>query len=170
MLIGLGDKMKIERGIMPEEFDIGALINNDEIFELARKKLRPERYLDQKLKALVEIMIEHGNSIDSIVEVDRELAIYAMELSLHVSGWQIKLKQESYISNDNQDKKLRVKDMLIDFLPERQRKFVESESFKFMCQQLEKFLTEKNNYDENRQALKLARDNFEHYCEMKESL
>jgi hypothetical protein len=90
--------MKISRGVLPEEFDIGALINNDEVFEIARKKLRPERYLDPKLKNLVEIMIKYGNSISAIAKINTELAVYAMELSNHVSGWQIKLKEESYES------------------------------------------------------------------------
>lgn len=87
-----------KKDITPAEFDIGALINNDEIFNLARRKLFPATMLEGPLKRLVEIMIEHGNSISAILKVDKEMAIYAMELANHVSAWQIKLKEESYES------------------------------------------------------------------------
>jgi hypothetical protein len=87
-------------GCSPQEFDIGALINNDEIFALCRRKLHPETMLPGSLKRLVEIMIEHGNSISAIMKVDKQMAVYAMELANHVAGWQIKLKEEDYESTN----------------------------------------------------------------------
>lgn len=86
------------RQILPAEFDIGSLLNNDEVFELARKKLRPETMLDGPLKSLVQLMVEHGNSIDTILKFDKSLALYAMELSNYVSAWTIKLSEEGYES------------------------------------------------------------------------
>jgi hypothetical protein len=56
---------------------------------------------------------------------------------------------------------------LKDWLPEGQKPHAEGSSYTFLCAMLKKFLEEKLSED-NRQALKLARDNFEHYCEMKE--
>lgn len=92
-----------KRDITPREFDIGALINNDEIFSLVRRKLHPETMLDGPLKRLVEIMIEYGNRIEDILRVDKVMAIYALELSNHVSGWQIKLKEKGYESLGDTD-------------------------------------------------------------------
>ena len=83
-------------GCTPAEFDIGALINNYEIFALVKRKLFPETMLEGDLKKLVEIMIEHGNSVFEIMKIDKNMALYAMELSNHVTSWQIKLKEQSY--------------------------------------------------------------------------
>ena len=55
----------------------------------------------------------------------------------------------------------------MEYLPEVQKKHAKSNSFLFLCMMLKKFLEEKEIYD-NRMALKIARDNFEHYCETEE--
>lgn len=56
---------------------------------------------------------------------------------------------------------------LMQFLPKEQRKYVKSDSYLFLCMMLKKFLEEKEIYN-NRMALKVAKDNFEHFCETEE--
>ena len=56
---------------------------------------------------------------------------------------------------------------LKDWLPEGQKSHAQGSSYLFLCAMLKKFLEGTLN-EENREALKLARDNFEHYCEIKE--
>lgn len=153
----------------PREFDIGALINNDEIFSLARRKLHPETMLEGPLKRLVEIMIEYGNRIEDIMRVDKVMAIYAMELSNHVARWQIQLKEESYeslkeekIMDDTLENKVK------NWLPEAQRKYAKGKSYDFLCLYLKMFL-EGTYTREKIEALRNAKDNFESYCETMES-
>lgn len=74
------------------EFDIGCLINKDDIFNLARKKLNPMQTLNPKLQKLIQIMIDWGNQVEDIIAVDKEMGIYAMELSNLVDQWIIKSK------------------------------------------------------------------------------
>ncbi|MCE5319273.1 MAG: hypothetical protein LLG04_18155 [Parachlamydia sp.] len=76
----------------PQEFDIGNLIRDDELFAIARHRLRPEIYLQDELQRLVKVMIEVGNKIEEIVKVDRVLAVYAMTLCNHVLNWTLKSK------------------------------------------------------------------------------
>ncbi|RPI86036.1 MAG: hypothetical protein EHM34_00550 [Nitrosopumilales archaeon] len=148
----------------PAEFDVGALINNDEIFALARRKLFPGTMLDGPLKRLVEIMIEHGNSIEAIFKIDKEIAVYAMELSNHVSGWQLQLKeQKAHFEEKYTDKEIPFEDRVREFVPEWQRKYCSGKSYEFLCEQFKLFL-EKPITLEKQQSLKLARDNFESYC------
>ena len=54
------------------------------------------------------------------------------------------------------------------WLPENQRKYAEGQSFLFLCMQLKKFLEEPENLQENIAALKIAKENFELYCYLKE--
>ena len=82
----------------PAEFDIGALLNNDEVFEKAKSKLRPEVILNPDLKKLVEIMKAHGNSVETIMEIDKETAYYAIILANHVAAWTIQMKESNYES------------------------------------------------------------------------
>lgn len=83
------NKRLILQNYTPQEWDVGVLIKSDEIFNLRRRKLRPETYLQQDLRQLVEIMIEHGNSTEAICRVDRRLAEYAMTLCNYVLNWTI---------------------------------------------------------------------------------
>lgn len=82
----------------PQEFDIGALLLNDEIFELCRESLNPEMFLDEDLKKLVNIMKNNGNSIANIIKVDKFCAEYAFELANLVSRWMIEIKEKNYES------------------------------------------------------------------------
>lgn len=52
---------------------------------------------------------------------------------------------------------------LIPFLPEYQRPFAKGQSFDFLCQCVDKFLSEYS--EESKQTLVLAKENFEHYCQ-----
>lgn len=52
-------------------------------------------------------------------------------------------------------------------LPENQRKYADGKCYMFLCQMLKKFL-EENNMEENRLALKIAKENFEDYCKTEE--
>ena len=87
-----------KKNYSPAEWDIGALLNNDQVFALARHKLHPETMLDHQLKKLVEVMVIHGNCIENIKQIDSELAIYAMELANNTAAWTIQLKEEGYES------------------------------------------------------------------------
>ena len=70
-----------------KEFDIAVLINNDELFKLARHKLICFQTDNHKLKKLTDIMFEHGNSIQAILKQDHESAIYAMYIANHEAKW-----------------------------------------------------------------------------------
>ena len=162
--------MKSKSNVLPQQFDIGALLINDEVFAMVRRKLRPETYFDQDLSELVKIMIQYGNSIEAIHAVNPWLAIYAMELANHVASWQIKCKLDLYESIKEEPKKGDLAEMVFCCLNDSQKKYIDSESFRFLVNCLELFLKDKKNFEENKQGLALAKDNFEPYCELKERI
>lgn len=82
-------------------------------------------------------------------------------------GSKLKEIEERLTRNRELEKHETYNEALKDWLPEGQKLHADGPSFMFLCQMLKKFLEEKLSED-NRQALKLARDNFEHYCELKE--
>jgi len=53
---------------------------------------------------------------------------------------------------------------LINYLPVHQREYAKGPNYIFLLVQFKLFL-EKLNFHENRQALKLAKENFDNYCE-----
>lgn len=57
---------------------------------------------------------------------------------------------------------------LQEWLPQGQKVHAKGSSYLFLCSMLKKFLEEKFS-EENKQALRLAKENFEHYCETKEA-
>jgi len=57
-----------------------------------------------------------------------------------------------------------LKKNLIDWLPKEQRKFAKGNCYDFLVQQLEIFLEDVNSF-EAKESLKLAKSNFDHYCE-----
>jgi hypothetical protein len=81
-----------------QEFDIGGLINNDELFKLARHKLVCYQTDNHKLKKLTDIMFEHGNTISAIIRIDKELAIYAMYIANHEAKWFINNSHKNHES------------------------------------------------------------------------
>lgn len=57
---------------------------------------------------------------------------------------------------------------LKEWLPEGQRSHASGPAYLFLCQQLKCFLEQKNQHEENRAALAVAKENFESYCALKE--
>lgn len=148
------------------EYDIGFLLNNEEAFFLARKKLRPETYVNERLSKLVSIMIEVGPYIEKIYKIDKEISSYAKELSNMAAMWTMSHKHSQMLSaKDTNADYGKIEDYLKNYAEHK-----ESQSFIFLLKMLNKFLHENKKYKENRQALRLAKENFEHYCKCKEIL
>lgn len=149
---------------LPQEFDIGNLLNNDEIFNLIRPKLRPETYLDDKLQKLVRIMIDHGNSIDAILKICKDSASYALELANHAASWTIQLRNEKFKEEKIEKKEpIDYEELVRMSLTDEEKQYANGECFKFLCSQLQRFLEDKGHFEDNRQSLRMAKENFDNY-------
>lgn len=60
-------------------------------------------------------------------------------------------------------------DAISQYLIGGQKNHILSQSFIFLCRMLKKFLEDKKNFDENRNQVLIAKENFESYCEFMES-
>ena len=59
---------------------------------------------------------------------------------------------------------------LKEWLPTGQRSHANGPAYLFLCQQLKRFLERNNAFLEDQAALRVAKENFESYCEMKEKV
>lgn len=59
---------------------------------------------------------------------------------------------------------------LKEWLPEAQRSRASGAAYFFLCQQLKRFLEDSRSFYENQASLRVAKENFESYCEMKEKV
>ena len=155
-------EMKVKSNTMqvysPQEWDIGNLIRDSSLFDLVRRKLRPETYLRHELKDLVEIMIEHGNSVEEIYKISKEAAVYAMTLCNHVLNWTVQSKCKEL----EPDKPLSIKEGLENCMP---MKYRDSQSYMIFWQATLKLFTDKDkeNYQTNKLAFMHAMDMYLSY-------
>lgn len=70
--------------------------------------------------------------------------------------------------NSQKSQKVDIRTGMMEFFTPEALKHENSPSFQFLCERLEEFLKDAQNWQENRDALKLAKDNFESYCDLHE--
>ncbi len=143
----------------PQEWDVGNLIRDSSLFDLVRRKLRPETYLKYELSDLVKIMIEHGNSVEEIYKVNKDAAIYAITLCNYVLNWTVQCKCKEL----KEDKSSSFKDGMESIMPTKYR---DSQSYEGFWQATLKLFTDKHkeNYQTNKLAFMHAMDMYQSFC------
>lgn len=84
--------------LSPEQFRIGAALEDGELLEKIKGNLDPTKFADERLSRIATIIKHEGNSIENIYRHEKLLAVYAMHLCNAVAKHKIKNKE---VKNDN---------------------------------------------------------------------
>lgn len=91
----------MENQLSPEQFRIGAALDDEELLEKIKDNLDPTKLVDERLRRIAAIIKHEGNSIENIYKYDKQLAVYAMQLCNAIAKHKIKNKEAR---NDNRNK------------------------------------------------------------------